>query len=271
MAYEVENFARDVIEKSRQLPVVVDFWAEWCGPCRVLGPTIEALAQKNENRWVLIKVDTEKNPDIAQQYGIRSIPAVKMFVDGEVKDEFVGALPERMIEQWLEKALPSPNRHRLMEAEELIRNGRHKQAEMLLEEIVRAEPQNHTALFLLAQMFVSVDPARALAVLEPIQEDSGHYDLAEALRIFARLFSQHNHPETLPEHAAKKTYLQAISDLRRDEFGPALEGFIETLRDYRSYDEGGGRRACVAIFKILGEDHELTRRYRRPFSNALYA
>ena len=106
MSYEVENFQQDVLEKSFQQPVLVDFWAEWCGPCRTLGPILERLASENERKWSLVKVNTETHQEVAMYFQIRSIPAVKLFIDGEVVDEFTGALPEASIRQWLEQTLP---------------------------------------------------------------------------------------------------------------------------------------------------------------------
>lgn len=100
------RFNEDVIETSRTKPVLVDFWAPWCAPCRVLGPTLERLAKESGGSWRLVKINADSHPQLVRQYGIRGIPAVKLFVDGEVVDEFVGALPERAVRQWLDKALP---------------------------------------------------------------------------------------------------------------------------------------------------------------------
>jgi thioredoxin len=101
------DFNKDVIEKSYEQPVVVDFWAPWCGPCRILGPTIEQLAEEQKDKWTLVKVNTEEEYDVAVQYRIQSIPNVKMFHEGEVIAEFAGALPRPQILAWLEEHLPN--------------------------------------------------------------------------------------------------------------------------------------------------------------------
>ena len=107
MTSKTHSFDEDVIQTSHRKPVVVDFWAPWCAPCRILGPTLEKLAKESGGRWRLVKINSDTFPDLAQRYGIRGIPAVKLFVDGAVKDEFVGALPEPAVRQWLDRALPS--------------------------------------------------------------------------------------------------------------------------------------------------------------------
>ncbi|MEX0600785.1 MAG: thioredoxin [Rhodothermales bacterium] len=99
-----DRFQKDVIEKSFNKPVLVDFWAPWCGPCRVLGPTLEKMAREAGGSWRLVKINTDKYPEFARRYGVRGIPAVKLFVDGEVADEFVGALPEHAVRDWLRNA-----------------------------------------------------------------------------------------------------------------------------------------------------------------------
>src|SRR4030042_5510506 len=106
MDYEVKDFSVDVLQASYNKPVLVDFWAEWCGPCRVLGPTLERLAENN-NDWSLVKVNSDENPELSTQFGIRSIPSVKLFSKGKVINEFVGALSEPAIIDWLKRNVPN--------------------------------------------------------------------------------------------------------------------------------------------------------------------
>lgn len=107
MPDKTHNFDEDVIQTSHRKPVLVDFWAPWCGPCRILSPTLEKLAKESRGRWRLVKINADSYPDLVRRYGVRGIPAVKLFVDGAVKDEFVGALPEHTVRQWLDGALPA--------------------------------------------------------------------------------------------------------------------------------------------------------------------
>ena len=269
MSHDVSDFALEVIERSRTVPVVVDFWAEWCGPCKILGPVLERLEAKSGGRWELAKVDTDKYQDLAGRYGIRGIPNVKMFIDGAVADEFTGALPERAVAQWLEKVLPEKYRSELGEAERLMGEGKTADVHRLLAQVLAKDPDNHHAGALMGRALLFTAPEEAARAVRGIEEDSEYFPLADAVRTVSRIRMAADRPETLPDDDVKEDYLAAARDLASQNFRGAIEGFIGVIRRNRRYDDDGARKACIAIFRILGEDHEMTRSYRRDFGSAL--
>ncbi len=271
MPIDVDNFEDEVIQTSRRVPVLVDFWAPWCGPCHALGPILERLAERSDGKWKLAKLNTDEHPDVSQRYGIRGIPAVKLIVDGEVVDEFTGALPEYAVTQWLEKALPSENKKRLARAESAIEEGNESTAESLLEEILEDEPQNPKARLLLARILAFREPQRAadLATVSAFA-GTGFVQIEEAVKTVARLFQLAEDTGALPEGDGRGTYLSALKALTSRDFDTALERFIEVIRTDRYYDDDGARKACVAVFTLLGDDHPVVKKYRRKFDMALY-
>lgn len=271
MGNDIQDFERDVIQRSFEIPVVVDFWAEWCGPCRILGPTLERLATSAGPRWALAKVNTEIFPEPAMQYGVQSIPTVKLFVDGEVISEFVGALPEDRIVKWLNGTLPSPLRHKIADAQALIAAERLDDARQMLRELLDAEPRNDHALILLATLDLFENHQRAAELVKQIPITSQYADTATALDTIASLLDAAEHSDELPEGKGKTAYAEALRHLRERRFEDALPEFISVVRRDRKYCDDGARKACIAIFTFLGATHELTVRFRPEFSSALYA
>jgi putative thioredoxin len=269
--HDVKDFQTDVLELSKTIPVVVDFWAEWCGPCKVLGPVLEKLAEKHKGDWELKKLDTEEFPDIASEYGIQSIPNVKLFLNGEVANEFVGALPEASVEQWLQSAIPDKHSSDLDRAEGLLREHRYEEARKILEPILVSAPDHDRTRALLAVALLFSDRGRAVDLVTSIDESSNSFELAESVRSLDRLLSKLDNPSVLADSTVKEKYLGAIRRLAEGNPDLALEQFIDIIREDRYYDDDGARKACIAIFKYLGEEHEVTRNHRRDFGNALYA
>ncbi len=268
--YDTDDFQTDVIERSSTIPVLVDFWAEWCGPCKILGPVLERLAAQHDGEWALAKLDTDKHTAIAAQYGIRSIPNVKLFIDGQVADEFIGALPEPQVVQWLEKAIPSKYSNQLETAKQLMLENGATKARDLLQTVVEAEPSNDEARALLARTYFSTDPDEAVDIVGSIDMGSQQFDVADGIRTLVELFKYVDDPTGLPEDPVRDTYLKAIEATQSNSFESALDGFIEAIRKNRDYNDDGSRKACIAIFKVLGEEHPTTRKYRPIFSSALY-
>ena len=271
MAHEVQNFQEDVLEASRSIPVVVDFWAPWCGPCRVLGPTLEELESTNGHQWKLVKVNTDEYPELSMQYGIRGIPAVKMFVDGRVANEFTGALPKHAVEQWLSRALPSRSKSLVDEARKAFEAGRPEEARRHLEQALKENPGNAVAAVTMAQLVLFDEPAEAKRLAESVEiVDPVLTQVADGIVIIARLLSMDPPYDALPEGDGKKSYVAAIDALRGRDHEGALEAFIDVIGKDRYYDDDGARKACLALFNMLGAENPVTKLYRPRFNMALY-
>ena len=231
------DFEREVLERSRTTPVVVDFWAAWCGPCRALGPLLEEAATEREGSVVLAKVDTDANPRLAQLFGIQGIPAVKAFRDGAVVEEFVGAQPRPVVERFFDALVPS-------EAELLAASG----DEDSLRRALELEPGRADAAVPLARMLIARDDLDdALAVLEPVSEDFQ----ADGLRARVRLV-----------RAGELADALAALDAGEDE-----QAFDLLLAELPSDDV---RQVIVGELDRRGAADPLVRETRRRLAAALY-
>jgi putative thioredoxin len=238
-----QDFQQKVVERSKQVPVVVDFWAEWCGPCRTLGPALEDAVRKRGGEIELVKLDTDANPRISQSFGIQSIPAVKAFKDGEVIEEFIGAIPPPAIEEFLNRIVPS-------EADRLAEQG----DEESLRKALDLDPRNASAAIGLGRILLSRgETDQAAELLKPFPHDF----VADGLAARAELESAQNGagPDTLQSAFA------AWDEGKPDEA-------LETLQDVLGGEQETSRkdllrRVMVAIFTELGADHPLAREHRR--------
>lgn len=266
------NFETDVVEASRTQPVLVDFWAEWCGPCRVLGPVLEKLAAAPNAGFKLVKIDTERHQDIAARFRISSIPAVKLFVDGKIAGEFVGALPESEIRRWLSTYLPSESRELVSRAKEGV--GRGEDVAPLLEKAIALDPEAHEARVMLAAQIFASAPTKALALLGSIPATDPASDRAQVIVELAELITRAE--QGVPDDADAKTmqrwqaYFDGALAVKKGHYAQAIETWIDLVKLDRKLDDDGARRATVALFTMLGDNHPLTQQWRRPFSLALY-
>lgn len=271
MSFEVQDFDRDVIERSRQVPVVVDFWAPWCGPCRTLGPVIEKLARAAGGRWELVKINTEEHQELALDHDIRSIPAVKLFVDGRVKDEFLGALPEPEIRRWIDRHLPSPFAAAVGAARGQLSEGQFVAARDRLAEVLQAEPGNEEARLLHAEALLHTAPDEVLAALEPVDVTSDQADRADALRALATTARLGQPNAELPPGRFRDRFAEGARAVFAGDWAGALEALIEVVERDKAYADGAAPAACRAIFRYLGVRHPVAEQFHRRFSSALHA
>jgi putative thioredoxin len=268
MNVTLETFQQEVVDASFKTPIVVDFWAPWCQPCRIIGPVLEKLEKEAKGQWKLVKVNTDEEPELGQHFRIQSIPAVKMIHQGQIVDEFVGAVPEVQVRQWLAKHLPEAPKSPMDIIKELLQDGNFPKARKMLESAVKDDPANAEARTLLAALLVPDEIDKAAELVKPIENESPFANKANAIQTLHRLAHL---KETASEPKEDwKLYQQGIFAFKKGKYAEALEAWIELLGRNRQLDDDGARQACVALFTLLGSEHELTQKYHRRFTSALY-
>lgn len=269
------TFATEVLTESTRRPVVVDFWAPWCGPCRVLGPVIERVAAEFGEGLVLAKLNTDENQKTAMAYGIQGIPAVKAFRNGEVVAEFTGAIPEQRVRAFFQQLVPGEADRAAAEASERLRQGDVQGAEERFRAALESQPANVDALVGLAAILAGRgETSEAERLLDRAPGDRR----AKALkhRIFLEGFAQRHAGEDLEGEAAidpkdpRARYRWGVMLAAREQYERALDELIESVRLDRSFAEGAARKAALAVFDILGLDSPVTRDYQRRLSSILF-
>jgi len=268
-----QDFGREVLQRRGEVPVVVDFWAEWCGPCKVLGPTLEKVAQDLGGAFELVKIDVDANQELAAQFGIKSIPSVIAFKNGKPAAQFMGALPEIQVRQWIENLLPTEEDRMVDRARDLVLEGDEMAAEEVLRDIVSRVPDHPDAVTALASLLIARgDTDEALILLGKLPRTAEVERLEAAARVTAaqeidvsdierRLASN---PD---DDAARLELGQALA--ARGEYEPALDCLLAVVKEGGDLREPA-RQAMVDVFGVLGPDHPLTVSYRRALANALF-
>ncbi|MDH3540116.1 MAG: thioredoxin [Acidimicrobiia bacterium] len=266
------DFSAAVVQRSYDVPVVVDFWAEWCRPCRTLGPLLERLADEYAGGFDLVKVDVDANQALARQFGVQGIPYVMAFKGGQPVNQFTGALPEAQVRTWLDSVVPSTLDLTVDAARTAMIDGDAARAEELLRSVLEQKMDHEEAGTALASLYLSQgDNARALDVLAPLSPTSD----VEKLRATARLTHSAGTDvaalsatvDDNPEDDGRRLEL-ARALAAGAEFEPALDHLLVVVRKKNDrLDEA--RTAMVDIFEVLGADHPLSLTYRRALASAL--
>jgi len=271
------DFQAQVLERSRTTPVVVDFWAPWCGPCRVLGPTLERLAAESKGAFVLAKVNVDNNQRLAQMFHVQGIPAVKAFRDGQVVDEFTGALPDSQVRAWLKRIAPARENSALAGAIELEeRDPAEAAARYRL--ALGDDPDSAEALLGLGRLLVQQGDREGAEALRQVPADAPEYASAQGWLALADFFAQANghapaelatqvwaHPNDL-----EARYQLAALLARQRQYAEAIEQLLAIVERNRGFRDDGARKALLALFVALGDQNPLTVEGRRKLANALF-
>jgi putative thioredoxin len=262
--YEVKDFKLDVLDASQDIPVLVDYWAEWCGPCKFLGPIVEKLAAEAKGKWKLVKVNTEIHQDLAAEWGIRGIPNLKLFYKGEVIEEVSGAMPEPDMRRWLHEKLPSKAKTLCLEAQRLIKEGLKEEAVPMLEEALLRDPANQDALIMLAKLKLWQNPGEVVDMLDDLQ----YLEKVNEILLLAKALDYDT--GALTEDRSRDVLIDGLEALKKHNIDEALEALIRAVMLNKLYQNELARRLVIAIFHFMGESHEITKKYRRRFDMVLY-
>lgn len=275
-----ENFDRIVLEGSRRQPVLVDYWAEWCAPCRMLAPILDALADELGGKLLVAKINTEEQRELAARYGIRSLPTVKLFKGGRPVDEFLGALPESEIRAFLDRHLERKSDQLLLQAETLLARGETEAAAELVAQARSADPDNPRTRIADARVKVRLgDFAAAEKTLDALPLDRQGDPEVQALRarmLFGQAVRDAPGMEQLRQRLAadpddsEARYQLAARQVVTEDYAAALEGFYTLLRKDRRYGDDAARKAMLQVFELLGGSGDLVSRYRAKMMSALF-
>ena len=274
-----KNFASAVIEKSRETLVLVDFWADWCAPCRMLMPVLAALATEYSGKIQLVKVNSDKEPQLATEYGVRSLPTVKFFKAGQVVDEFMGVLPEQAVREYIERNLDRPADHQIRAAVELSGTGQHDEAIKLLAAALVEDPKYDKTRLALAEEQIEVgsladarqtlnEASNQVRFDAPFKSLIARLELAEIANSDVNRATLEKRISSNPDDLASREQLGAIC-FAADENDAAMEQWLEIVRRGQGDIKNNGRENLIRSFEVLGSQDQDVTRYRRLLAQAL--
>jgi putative thioredoxin len=273
--FEVDesSFESIVIEQSRKVPVLVDFWAAWCGPCQSLMPVLQKLADEYQGKFILAKVNSDEQQALASQFGVRSLPTVKLFRGGQPVDEFMGALPEGQVREFINKHIPRESDKLMVQALEQYEAGEIETALENMKQAAAMDEDNHRIQVMYAKCLVEqghYQEANDIVRVLPakVQLDEQVASLMARLE-FANIAKGAPDEDTLQQmitdddnnHQAR--YQLAAKKILAEDYEGAMTLLLEIMKRDRKFDDDAGRKALVKVFELLGNQGDLVSRFRR--------
>ncbi len=264
------DFEYEVLQYSTHVPVIVDFWAPWCVPCRVLGPRLEALARRGEGSFRLAKVNVDENARLAKQYKVRNIPAVKGFVDGRVVSEFSGVLEEDNLRDFVSRLAPEPGELIFEKGKNLLELGEYAEAEEAFREFLSMRPSHPKALLGLIRALLFQGEGSEADILLKNFPASSSYKTAQLLIPVARAYREVEYEENGDFDPLEAAFRNGIRLAKNGNILAAMDGFLDIMRKDKHYRNDQVKDVFVGLLALIGESHPEARQYRNDLSAALF-
>ena len=275
-----ENFQTLVIDKSNEIPILVDFWAAWCNPCQMLLPIVTRLAEEYQGKFHLVKVNSDEQQALAAQFGVRSLPTLKIFWQGEVVEEIMGAQPEPVLRQMLDQYVQVEVDPRILQAQELLEQGQMAEAHLLMQQAHEGEPENLQITTDLIRLTVMMgDHAKAnemIAELPRETRESAEINELSAQIQFAGIIQDSPDADTLQQNIDQDAtdldsrYKLAAWRVMEGDFDTALQQLLEIMKRDRGWQDDQARKSILAIFDMIPGHTDLISKYRRQMFNLLH-